>query len=100
MLELAHSDLCGSITPISNGGKWYFISFIDDFNRKRWVYFLHEKSEALTTFKSFKAQVEKEIGAFIKVLHTNRGGEYNSDEFIDFCKKQGIRRQLTIAYTP
>jgi len=47
---------------MSNGGKRYFISFIDVFSRKTWVYYLHEKSEALTTFKSFKALVEKEVG--------------------------------------
>ncbi|KAA3486842.1 Retrovirus-related Pol polyprotein from transposon TNT 1-94 [Gossypium australe] len=39
--------------------------------RKTWVY-LHEKSKALTAFKSFKALVEKEVGAPIKVLHSDR----------------------------
>ena len=78
MLELVHSDLRGSITPMSNGGKRYFISFIDDFSRKIKIYFLHEKSEALTTFKSFKALEENEAGTSIKVLSTDRGGEYNS----------------------
>jgi hypothetical protein len=30
-LQLIHADLCGPITPISNGSKRYLISFIDDF---------------------------------------------------------------------
>ena len=34
VLGLVHSDLCGPITPMSNRGKRYFISFIDDFTRK------------------------------------------------------------------
>ena len=72
MLELVHFDLCGPITPMSNGDKRYFISFIDDFSRKIWVYFLHEKSEGLTAFKSFKQLVEKEAGTPIKVLRTDR----------------------------
>ncbi|KAA3461320.1 Retrovirus-related Pol polyprotein from transposon TNT 1-94 [Gossypium australe] len=76
-LELVHSDLCGSIIPTSNRGKRYFISFIDDFSRKTWVYYLNEKSEALTAFKSFKALVEKEAETLIKVLRSDRGGEYN-----------------------
>lgn len=37
---------------------------------------------------------------FIKCLRTDRGGEYNSTEFKDYCKEHGIKRQLTTAYTP
>ncbi|MCI19359.1 hypothetical protein A2U01_0040515, partial [Trifolium medium] len=52
-LELVHSDICGPITPHSNGG-----------NR------------------------------------TDRGGEFTSNAFNDFCSNNGIKRQLTTAYTP
>ncbi|KAM7520343.1 hypothetical protein LguiB_019305 [Lonicera macranthoides] len=99
-LELVHSDICGPITPSSNGGKKYIITFIDDFSRKTWVYFLLEKSDAFVAFKNYKALVEKEMGSPIKVLRTDRGGEYNSHEFVVFCESQGIKRQLTTAYTP
>ena len=37
----------------------YFICFIDDYSRKAWVYLLAYKSDAFTTFKLFKALVEK-----------------------------------------
>lgn len=80
-LELVHSDICGPITPVLHSGKRYILTFIDDFTRKTWVYFLHEKSEAFTTFKFFKISVEKEIGAFITCLRTDRGGEFTSNEF-------------------
>ena len=73
-LELIHSDICGPINPVSSGKKKYFISFIDDYCRKTWVYFLQEKSKAFTAFKSFKALVENEVGRAIKTLRTNRGG--------------------------
>ena len=36
----------------------------------------------------------------IKCLRTDRGGEFNSTEFNDFCKQYGVKRQLTTAYTP
>lgn len=97
---MVHSDICGPITPTSNGNKRYFISFIDDYSRKTWVYFLQAKSEAFATFKSFKALVENEAGRAIKVLRTDRGGEFNSQEFSNFCEMNGIRRQLIVAYTP
>lgn len=51
-------------------------------------------------FKRFKAGVEKEIGMCITCLRTDRGGEFTSMEFEEFCRTQGISRQLTTAYTP
>lgn len=91
-LELIHADLCGPISPISNSQKRYMLCFIDDFSRKAWSYFLTEKSETFTTFKYFKTCVEKETGLDIKCLRTDRGGEFTSGEFNDFCKKSGIKR--------
>ena len=44
--------------------------------------------------------MEKQSGSFIKCLRTDRGGEYNSTEFKEFCKEHGIKRQVTTAYTP
>ena len=29
-LELVHGDLCGPITPATNGGRWYFLLLMDD----------------------------------------------------------------------
>lgn len=100
ILQLVHADICGPITPISNSKKRYLITFIDDFSRKTWVYFLVEKSEAFDIFVSFKNRVEKEMGTFIKCLRTDRGGEFMSQEFTGFCKESGISRQLTAAHTP
>lgn len=100
VLKLVHSDICGPINPTTSAGKRYILTFIDDFSRKAWVYFLKEKSEAFDHFKLFKKKVEIETGKHIKGLRTDRGGEYISHEFSDYCKDQGIRRQLTTAYTP
>ena len=97
---MVHFDLCGPINPSSNRGKRNIITFIDDYSRKTWAYFLQEKSEAFVAFKNFKALVEKEVGSPIKVLLTNHGGEYNSHEFANFCEFHGIKRQLTTAYAP
>ncbi|GAU31928.1 hypothetical protein TSUD_271130, partial [Trifolium subterraneum] len=98
--ELNEHYICGPLNPISNGGNRYFITFTDDFSRKTWIYFLKEKSSALDTFKMFKLMVEKESGCAIQNLRTDRGGEFLSTAFNDFCSNQGIKRQLTTAYTP
>ena len=62
--------------------------------------FLSENYEAFNMFKCFKKLVENETGLSIKCLRTNRGGEFNSKDFNEFCKQYGIKRQLTAAYTP
>jgi transposase InsO family protein len=100
ILQLIHSDICGPINPCSNSKKRYLLTFIDDFSRKVWIYFLAEKSEAFEIFKCYKARVEKESGAYICSVRTDRGGEFTSQEFTHFCEIHGIHRQLTAAYTP
>ena len=34
------------------------------------------------------------------MLKSDGGGEYDSHEFLDFCKQHGIQRQFTTRYTP
>lgn len=99
-LELVHADICGPISPNSNSHKRYLICFIDDFSRKAWVHFLVYKADAFASFKLFKSCVEKETGLSIKCLRTDRGGEFTSSEFNDYCSQNGIKRQLTTAHTP
>jgi hypothetical protein len=60
------------------GGNRYFITFIDDFSKKLWVYFLKEKSVSFIVFKNFKALVENQSGYKLVNLRSNRGGEYTS----------------------
>jgi hypothetical protein len=51
----------------------YYVSFIDDFSRKTWIYFLRKKSEVFDRFKEFKALVENQTEKIIKVLRTDNG---------------------------
>ena len=60
-LELIHLDVFGPVKQPSISGFRYMITFIDDFSRYMWVYFMKKKSEALRKFKEFKEMVEKEV---------------------------------------
>ena len=51
-------------------------------------------------FKKFKVMVEKATDRQIKVVQSDRGGEYTSTTFKEYCEEQGIRRFLTAPYTP
>eukprot|EP00253_Pinus_taeda_P027858 PITA_27858 len=87
ILELVHSDVFGLVKVPSLGKSVYYVSFIDDFSRNTWIYFLKKKSKSLTGLKEFKALVENQTEKKIKVLRTDNGGEFCSKELEEFCKK-------------
>jgi transposase InsO family protein len=84
----------------SLGKSVYYVSFIDDFSRNTWIYFLRKKSKVFDMFKEFKTLVENQIEKIIKVLRTDNGGEFCRNEFEELCKKCCIARQKTTPYTP
>jgi hypothetical protein len=100
ILDLVHTNVCGPMTRRSLSGCEYYLTFIDDYSRKTWIYFLKAKSEVFTQFQEFIALVENQSGKRIKVLRLDNGGEYSSRQFVDFCAQHGIRRQMTIPYNP
>nr|GEU61776.1 retrotransposon protein, putative, Ty1-copia subclass [Tanacetum cinerariifolium] len=51
-------------------------------------------------FKVFKSKVELQLEKKIKALHSDRGGEYLSQEFKDYLSKNGIVQHITSLYTP
>ena len=58
ILELVHNDVFGHVKVPSLGKSMYYESFIDDFSRNTWIYFLKKKSKFFDKFKEFKALVE------------------------------------------
>lgn len=63
------------------------------------MYFLKYKSQTFENSKKFKLLVEKQSGYFIRVLCIDRGEEFLSIEFKDFCDDHGMHRKLTVPYT-
>lgn len=99
-LQVIFSDVCGPIQHETPAGNKYFVTFIDDFTRKLWIYLIKRKNEVLGVFKKFKVLVEKQSGQNIEILRTDGGGEYVSTEFDDYCENEGITHEVTPPYTP
>ena len=74
ILEIIHTDIC--CPDMDEYSPKYFISFIDDYSRYLYIHILHNKNEASDAFKVFKAEVEKQCEKQIKIVRTDRGGEY------------------------
>ncbi|GJX64161.1 putative RNA-directed DNA polymerase [Tanacetum coccineum] len=99
-LELIHADICGPISPPTPAGNRYFFLLVDDFSRVMWVYMLKSKDEALGMFQKFRVLVENETGVKVKTLRTDRGGEFNSKAFTEYCDDTGLKHHFTAPYSP
>ena len=85
------------MSSVSLRGYEYYVTFINDHSRKTWIYFLKsKKSEVLQRFQEFKALVENQIRRKIRALRSDNEREYTSKEFNEYCRQEGIQRQLTV----
>ena len=75
-LEIIHTDICGPFPIKSVDGFDSFITFTDDYSHFGYIYPIKERSEALDKFKIFKTEVENQHNKKIKIVRSDRGGEY------------------------
>ena len=78
----------------------YYVTFIDDYSRKVWTFFLKHKSEVFQKFKEWKTMVENQRGRKVRALRSDNGGEYTSTEFKEYLARHGIKHQLSIPGRP
>jgi hypothetical protein len=98
-LQKVYSDITGLEEVGTKTGEKYMLIFIDEATRMAWIYPSREKSNATPLFKDWKALVEKKTGMSVKVLHTDNGGEYTSNNFEAYLQHEGVRHKVTVPYT-
>ena len=79
-LDLIYSDICDMKSVQTRGG-------------------IRRKDEAIEAFMQYKNEVENQLNKKIKVLRSDRGGEYESP-FGEFCLQHGIIYHTTAPYSP
>nr|GFB29164.1 zinc finger, CCHC-type [Tanacetum cinerariifolium] len=84
----------------THSGKKFIFLLVDDCTRFMWAYFLTSKDQAFSNFKEFRQRIEMEMRMKLRMLRTDRGGEFTLNEFTKYCKENGIVRQLTAPYSP
>ena len=108
LLEVIHTDISGPYTA-TLCRNFYFITFIDDYSRYGYLYLIKEKAESLDKFKIFRTEVEKQLGKVIKVVRSDRGGEYYGKHgdagqlkgpFSKYLEDFGIVAQFTMPGSP
>jgi hypothetical protein len=109
VLEIIHTDICGPFSIKYVDGFDLFITFTDDFSCYGYIYPIKERSEALDKFKIFKVEVENQHNIKIKLVRSDRGGEYYgrhtrygqvSGPFVRFLQENGIVAQYSMPDDP
>jgi transposase InsO family protein len=108
-LELIHTDICGPFPIESVDGFDLFIIFTDNYSRYDYIYPIKHRSESLGKFKIFKTEVENEHNLKIKVVRSDRGGEYHgkhttygqiSGPFAKYLQENGIVARYSMSGEP
>ena len=90
LLELVHSDVCGSMSIQARGDYEYFITFTNDYSRFGYVYLMKWKFEGFEKFKEFRVEVKNQLGKCINAIRSDRDNKYLLGDFKDYLTKNGI----------
>jgi transposase InsO family protein len=73
---------------------------VDDCTRYTWIFFLVDKSDVFTTFKSFVKDIHNEFEITIKRVRSDNGSEFKNTRINELCDDFEIRHQFSAKYTP
>jgi hypothetical protein len=99
LCELIHSDLQGPFRIPGIDGSRYSVEFTEHRSRMVVADPIPDKNShtILEKFHEFKSWIEKLTGKYVKVLRTDRGGEFFGAVY-KYLKQEGIQHQTTAAY--
>ena len=64
------------------------------------MYSLCQKSGTFEAYQGFEAWLDRQLAAKVKLLHSDRGGEYQGCEFVLYLERQGTVQRFTAHDTP
>ena len=88
------------MSSISLSGYVYYVSFINDFSRNAWIYFLKGKNDVFTKIKEYKSFIDNHTKRNIKTLWSDSGREVTYEESKGLCRESRIKRELVTPYNP
>ncbi|CAI7848558.1 unnamed protein product [Closterium sp. NIES-53] len=90
-LQTLHMDMWGPARVSRQGHERYFVLVVDDYTRYTMVFPLHSKGQVVDVLipwiRAVCVQLREQFHQDLPVLrfHSDRGGEFSSDLFRDFC---------------
>ena len=109
-MDRFNADICGPITVTGTAGTkvrvptikgfTYALLFMDEATCYAFVSLLKLKSDATTALVTVIKQAQALHGTTLKVFHSDGGGEFVNQEFIDFLRSNGTQFTTTTADHP
>ena len=90
----------GPFTPEAYGGFKYVSKITDQFTRWTAVFLLENKSCAFASFHLFITSIVISCGGRVIRWRADKGGEYTSEAFKNFCLETGTPQKFAATDTP
>lgn len=84
-LDYIHFNLWGLARSPSHSGARYFLSIVDCYSHKIWVFTQKTKDETFKFFKSWKPLVENYTGRKVKRLRIDNVIKFCNEAFYNHC---------------
>jgi len=88
-MELVHSDVVGKLETSYNDFN-YYVSFLDDFSWKFWVFLIKHKSDVLNIFIKFHKFISNTTSYNIITFKSDNGTEYFNKPLTNYLDGNGI----------
>ena len=98
--QMVHADLWGPAPVDSKGGAKYFLGIVDDYSRYLAVFPLKSKNESVGAIVKYVTSVERQQNHKLLAIRTDNALDFCNREMKEFCDSQGIKHQLSNAYSP
>ncbi|CAI7791588.1 unnamed protein product [Closterium sp. NIES-54] len=105
-LQTLHMDVWGLERVSGQGRECYFLLVVDDYTRYTTVFTLCSKGQVVDVLILWIRGVRLQLrelfhqDLLVLCLHSDRGGEFSSDLFRDFCNGEGILQSFTLPDSP
>jgi hypothetical protein len=94
VLDRLHMDLQGPF-DVSIAGYRHVLAVVDDHSRKGWKEYLKKKSDAPEAIENLVTQLETLTERKVKIVRSDRGGEFIGKESVDWLKSKGITHETS-----
>ncbi|GBE88222.1 hypothetical protein SCP_1300360 [Sparassis crispa] len=98
--EHVHMDIWGPATIFTIDRCKYVLMIVDDATRWLEMPLMRVKSEAFGKYVVFEARLQTQDGVHVKVVQSDRGGEFLSADMDAHLERAGTIRKLTVHDTP
>ncbi|MBW0546423.1 hypothetical protein O181_086138, partial [Austropuccinia psidii MF-1] len=78
------------ISPVTDQGVKHVLVIIDDYSRFNRIYLMSQKNQAQTHLMSYINKIYNKVNITPAFVHTDRGGEFDSNSFRQILFKKGI----------